>query len=277
MKTSDLIKRRAAVRLAPLLIGLASASTACSSGDDAASNDPGVPSSSVGSSTPQQPRPIAAASQQQTDCAPPGAGAPATAAEPYAIRTCEIPGVSHTVPTVPEAIALPPGLTLLGGYRGVGTIFLQCAPATLPDGTPDTAGAAQWALRAEKVSAATLYGDDCTIVGTLDFLSGIMRGARFTWIDASQLYAGRTNPGVLPEGVSVGLPWLLQPRSSGSGDGFLSRVQYVHRVDTAGGVDPEDPCDPAAYPNGVLLPFEATYYFYAGAATSDAGAPDAGE
>lgn len=280
MQKPQSIRRQLTLRCSPLLIGLASAVTAgaCTS-SDGAGDDPSGSFPGGGTSLPQTPAGVGAADQQRTSCAPAGAaGGPAgTPFDPYAIRTCDIPGVSHTIPTVPDAIALPPGLSLLGGYRGIGTVFLQCAPATSPDGTSDMDGPGQWGLRADKVSAATLYGDDCTIVGTLDFLSGLMRGARFTWVDGSQVNGGRTNPGVLPDGVTAGLPWILQPRSSSTESGFLSQVQYIHRVDTVGGVDPENPCDPAAYPNGVLLPFEATYFFYAAATTSDAGSPDAGE
>jgi hypothetical protein len=45
-----------------------------------------------------------------------------------------------------------------------------------------------------------------------------------------------------PSPTSGAIPWLLLKATSTGGDGLLSNVHYVRRVDTVGGAAPSEPC-----------------------------------
>jgi hypothetical protein len=57
---------------------------------------------------------------------------------------------------------------------------------------------------------------------------------------------------------------LLQAASA-QGDGVLGDVDYIQRLDTAGGVAPPGPCDPDEDAT-ISVPHRARYRFYAAAA-----------
>jgi len=64
-----------------------------------------------------------------------------------------------------------------------------------------------------------------------------------------------------PEPTSI--PWLLLKASSPSGSGIMTRVEYIRRSDTHGGMAPTTGCD-AQHLNAVSrVPYTATYTFYA--------------
>ena len=58
------------------------------------------------------------------------------------------------------------------------------------------------------------------------------------------------------------IPWLLLKRKSVAGRGRFSRVTYIQRVDTEGGVAPAGPCDQARKDQEVQVKYKATYVFY---------------
>ena len=43
---------------------------------------------------------------------------------------------------------------------------------------------------------------------------------------------------------------------------MLAQTTYIHRLNTAGGVAPGEPCDEAAYGRVALVPYTTDYYFY---------------
>jgi hypothetical protein len=59
------------------------------------------------------------------------------------------------------------------------------------------------------------------------------------------------------------IAWLLLQAKSTSGTGVLSKVAYIQRLDTQGGVAPADGCDAAAVGQTTEINYEANYYFYA--------------
>jgi len=60
------------------------------------------------------------------------------------------------------------------------------------------------------------------------------------------------------------IAWLLLKASSHEGDGVLSKVEYIRRSETNGGVAPAGGCDAEHLGATVRVPYTATYAFYAG-------------
>lgn len=61
------------------------------------------------------------------------------------------------------------------------------------------------------------------------------------------------------------IPWLLLKAASAQGDGVLGDVDYIQRLDTAGGVSPPGPCD-ADEDATISVGYRALYRFYAATA-----------
>ena len=59
------------------------------------------------------------------------------------------------------------------------------------------------------------------------------------------------------------IPWLLLEADSHRGDGVLSQVDFIQRLETRGGLAPTGACDPASDLT-VAVPYRARYVFYAG-------------
>ena len=66
----------------------------------------------------------------------------------------------------------------------------------------------------------------------------------------------------VPALASDAVPWLLV-EVEGSGNGALSGVQYVQRVDTVGGAAPAAGCDASHAAAAHDVEYRATYVFYA--------------
>ncbi len=136
----------------------------------------------------------------------------------------------------------PPGqhavLTVLG--RGV-----QIYACQQSNGTP------QWGFQAPE---ATLYDSDSVKVGT--------HGAGPIWIhkDGSSVKGEviQRSPATEPGAI----PWLLLKSTSNEGNGILSKVEFIRRSETHGGVASTTGCD-AQHLNAVSrIPYTATYTFY---------------
>jgi hypothetical protein len=57
-------------------------------------------------------------------------------------------------------------------------------------------------------------------------------------------------------------PWLLLIVKTHEGEGVLSRVSSIQRLETAGGAEPPKEDGPAKVGQLVRVPYTATYYFY---------------
>ena len=58
---------------------------------------------------------------------------------------------------------------------------------------------------------------------------------------------------------STAVPWLLVEAASNTGNGKLSHVKYIQRLETRGGNHPSEPCKSAAV---AQVPYSAIYVFY---------------
>jgi hypothetical protein len=58
------------------------------------------------------------------------------------------------------------------------------------------------------------------------------------------------------------IPWLLLEAKAHAGGGAFSMITHIQRLDTTGGVAPDEGCDAAHSGEEVRVPYEATYAFY---------------
>ena len=143
-------------------------------------------------------------------------------------------------PTVPAPIAVPAGQKVVLDVVGKGVQIYDCNPATLA-----------WTFREP---AAVLSGHRRRPVG-IHFV-----GPTFESFDGSAVVGARPKS-VQPDPTAI--PWLLLEADANRGDGVLSQVDYVQRLETRGGLAPAGACDPAEDAT-VAVPYRARYVFYAG-------------
>ena len=58
------------------------------------------------------------------------------------------------------------------------------------------------------------------------------------------------------------IPWLLLRASGASGTGIMSKVEFIRRSDTHGGIAPATGCDAQHINTSARVPYTATYTFY---------------
>jgi hypothetical protein len=149
-------------------------------------------------------------------------------------------------PSVPAALQPPPDATLMVRYRAQGAQIYTCKA------TPGAGTAFAWTLKAPD---ASLTDEGCKPVGT--------HFAGPTWkATADQSTVVGMKLAEAPAPVAGAVPWLLLKASSTTGQGVMSSVVAVQRVDTAGGVAPADQCSAATVGTEIRVPYSATYYFY---------------
>jgi hypothetical protein len=148
---------------------------------------------------------------------------------------------------------------------------LQCAPETppeiaVPDGhkyafTFDATGVQMYECRATATGgfAWTFVAPEADLLRR-----GRIRGSHYvgpTW----EALDGSTVVGARAAGVTVdatAIPWLLLRAVSNTGDGKMSEVTYIQRVDTVGGLAPASGCDAASVGADADVDYTAVYHFY---------------
>ncbi|HKU43456.1 MAG TPA: DUF3455 domain-containing protein [Polyangiales bacterium] len=151
---------------------------------------------------------------------------------------------SGCAPSVPEAIRVPAGNKLAFDADAEGVQIYSCQLAA------DGSGAAAWTLKAPD---ATLYGKRHRVLGT--------HYAGPTWeaLDGSTVVGARV-AGVTPDASAI--PWLLLSAASNSGDGLMSKVTFIQRSNTSGGLAPQSGCDANRLGTEIEIAYTATYNFY---------------
>jgi hypothetical protein len=164
-------------------------------------------------------------------------------------------------PAVPPALAVPaPGdgaakstgaaaataqpAKVLAHFHAVGAQVYSCA---------NPPGAAGYAWTLQKPDA-TLFDQKGEAVGT--------HGAGPSWTlkDGSSVVAKKIAQADAPAADAV--PWLLLRADKTSDRGLLSKVTYVHRVDTKKGKPPATKCDAGLANKEARSDYTAEYYFY---------------
>ena len=164
-----------------------------------------------------------------------------------------MPAASLPLPAIPDALRVPAGQSLARTYLGRGTQNYLCQKDA-------TSGAATWTFTAPE---AKLFDARSVEVG--------LHSAGPTW----QVPDGSAVVGAVQARQSSAdtIPWLLLSARSIAGPGLLSKVTFIQRLSTTGGVAPSAGCDVGALGQVAKVPYTALYAFYEeGAPSSSAPA-----
>lgn len=145
------------------------------------------------------------------------------------------------VPEVPPVLAVPAGNKLAFVYDAVGVQIYGC---------DSTATGYVWVFRAPE---ATLYGPRGKLAGT--------HYAGPTWQsnDGSTVVAAKLAEYPADSGS---IPWLLLGATTHGGQGRMSNVAFIQRLETTAGKAPVTGCDAAHVGETARVDYTATYYFY---------------
>lgn len=150
-------------------------------------------------------------------------------------------------PEVPEELAVPEAHRVAFAGHAMGVQIYECARG---EGAMLT-----WRLRAPRAELFEDHKMFATHFGGVDV--GSPAGPYWESVDdGSRVHGGNVasspNPGHIP--------LLRLDALDVAGDGIFSRVSFIHRLATVGGVGPTGACaDPEAR---IEVPYESDYYFY---------------
>ncbi len=141
-------------------------------------------------------------------------------------------------PTLPSpTLAVPDGNRLAFHLDAVGVQIYTCSAS----GT--------WTFVAPQ---ANLYDRGGEVVATH------YRGPTWDWLEDGSTVVGAKLAAFTPDPSAI--PWLLLGAVSHGGEGRMTKVSYIQRLDTVGGIAPSGACSVVGATAEV--PYSATYYFY---------------
>ncbi len=147
-------------------------------------------------------------------------------------------------PDAPEAVRPPAGHRLTLHAVGVGEITYECR---MKAGTADTH---EWTFVAP---VATLADKDQKPVGKY-YAGPTWEAADGSKVTGKQVATAPAAPG--------NIPLQLVKAEPAAGDGAMSGVTYIQRLNTKGGVAPADPCTAATIGAKKQVSYQADYLFY---------------
>lgn len=147
-----------------------------------------------------------------------------------------------TPPSVPAAIAVPPGNVLFLVGHAQGTQIYRCQPS---------GQGFAWTL----VGPAAVLKDDA---GRL--IIWHYQGPSWRALDGSTVVGARVNG--VPAPVPNAVPWLLLKATPTVPGPTLGATTYIQRINTKGGVAPATGCDAAHAGATTSVLYTADYYFY---------------
>jgi hypothetical protein len=156
-------------------------------------------------------------------------------------------GPGSAPPIVPAELAVPAGnqVTLSAAAKGVQ--IYQCAP--------DASGAPAWTLHAPRAELLDDAGNQIGVhFGGVD--KGLPPGPYWQASDGSRVHGA--SPVSVPNPGSIALLRLTAADTSGTG--IFSKVTFIQRLDTTGGVSPTGACQAG---DTQEVPYTAKYVFYA--------------
>jgi len=154
---------------------------------------------------------------------------------------------SLTAPTVPETLGVPAGNDLARVAHATGVQIYECAV--------NASGAQVWGLRAPRAELSDADGLLATHFGGVD--ASLPAGPYWQSVrDGSRVHAGSAISAPNPGSIA----FLRLTALDTAGNGILSRVSYIHRLATQGGVGPSGACPTLG--EKLEVPYEADYYFY---------------
>lgn len=149
---------------------------------------------------------------------------------------------AQSAPTPPSpALAVPDGNKLAFSFDAVGVQIYTCSA---------TATGYGWVFKAPE---ATLYADNGNAVGSH------YAGPTWEYQDGSKV-VGKKVAGFVTDPTAI--PALLLIAVSHEGDGRMTDVTFIQRLDTVGGIAPASGCDATTVGTLARVDYTATYYFY---------------
>jgi hypothetical protein len=145
-------------------------------------------------------------------------------------------------PTLPSpTLAVPAGNKLRFFYDAVGVQIYACSATTTGFG---------WAFKAPE---ATLYDKHGRIAGK-HYAGPTWESTDGSTVVGLKIAAFTADPTAIPE--------LLLQAVAHTGDGRMSDVTFVQRLDTTGGLAPTTGCDASHVGDLARIDYTATYFFY---------------
>ena len=145
--------------------------------------------------------------------------------------------------SIPENLRVPPGNEVILKGLAVGVQIYDCRPA---------ANGHAWVFRAPQ---AALFNGNEQLIATH------FAGPTWQALDGSRVVGKLVTSNAAPSPQSI--PWLLIQAASHEGTGTLSRVTYIQRVLTGGGVAPAaERCTAKKVGDEARVEYVAFYYFY---------------
>lgn len=154
-------------------------------------------------------------------------------------------GTPTSAVEIPDALTPPAGSVLLFELAARGVQIYAC------EAKADDPAAFVWTLQGPD---AELFNSRGELVGTH------FAGPTWQVQDESAVVAAGVERADAPESGAVA--WLLLEATEHAGNGALSTVTHIQRLDTAGGVAPAEGCDKDHAGAETREPYEATYAFF---------------
>jgi hypothetical protein len=148
---------------------------------------------------------------------------------------------SKCQPPVPGTLAVPSGNKLAFSLDAIGVQIYSCNA---------TAAGYAWTFVAPEASLLDPGGD---VAGSH------YAGPTWEGEDGSKVKAAKVS-GYTADPTSI--PWLLLQAVSHEGEGRMSKVSYIQRLDTVGGLAPASGCDASHVGDVARVDYTATYYFF---------------
>jgi hypothetical protein len=155
-------------------------------------------------------------------------------------------------PAVPAALDIPDGgTTVLVHAAASGTQNYTCEQVTT-----DAGSAYAWIFVGPE---ADLHDCNANLIGHHFATDG---GAP-EWMTIDSAYVvGKKYAAFTPDGGASSVPWLLVQAASTGGTGAIANAEWVHRLNTDGGITPTSTCDSSNSGTTEKVGYTADYYFY---------------
>jgi hypothetical protein len=153
---------------------------------------------------------------------------------------------SCEAPDVPAILAVPEGNKLAFAADASGSQVYVCTAGTDAGGNASYA----WTLKAPDAKLFDKHGRQ---IGS-HFAGPTWKGLDGSSVVGTRLQSYTADPS--------SIPWLLLQAASNTGHGLMSKVSYVQRLETTGGLAPTTGCDSTTVNQTSSSEYTATYYFY---------------
>ena len=148
---------------------------------------------------------------------------------------------------VPPALQVPAGQKLTRMLHATGVQIYQCK-ASAKDPSRYT-----WVYQEPKAELSDRSGKD---------IGHHYAGPTWEADDGSKVIGDVVARADAPG--AKGIQWLLLRSKSNTGKGVFAKVQSIQRLNTIGGLAPQDPCDASHADQRTRVAYSADYYFYNG-------------